>query len=106
MTSPFPFGQDDVLVDGVTARPISNGSYFVFRGKVPHLGILGMVHPVGSWPDGQQWWVAFYLNHDPITLEEATYMPAPVMLARDLEPPVAGWGRSVEEAAAHLAHPR
>lgn len=106
MSTPFPSGTDDIRVGDAVARPVANGSFFVFRGDEPHLGTLGLVHPVGRSPSGPLWWVAMYLQHDPISVEDAVVTPLPVLMDRDLEPPIAGWGRSIEEAAAHLVRPR
>lgn len=106
MAEAFPYGTEDVFVGDVTLRPAPNGSYFAFRGPEPHLNPLGFVHPVVRFTESYEWWVAFYLEHDRISDEEAVVTPLPVLMARDLEPPVAGWGRTLEEAAAHLVHPR
>jgi hypothetical protein len=84
---------------------MSNGSYVVSRGN-PTEGTLGMVHPVGFWTRETQWWVAVYPEHERIGDEEASVIPFPLLLDRYTAPPVAGWGQSVEAAAAHLTRPR
>lgn len=116
MSDVEPMGPGVTRYGELWAHEVSDHrTWLVSLGPNP-LVLVGFVHPVGSeaWQVletgenvslGFPWWVAIW-HREPQPLDgELTQADVEAIVASAQQPAVAGWGRSLGEAVAHLAAP-